>query len=61
VRINYLPPINGLRKIHFEVDKRIQYLVYVQWVPGGPFPGAKTRQGRDADQSSPSSTEVENE
>jgi hypothetical protein len=28
---------------------------------GGPFPGAKARQGRDADYSPPSSAEVENE
>jgi hypothetical protein len=28
---------------------------------GGPFPGGKARQGRDADHSLPSSTEVENE
>jgi hypothetical protein len=28
---------------------------------GGPFPGAKTRPGRDADHSPPSSAEVENE
>jgi hypothetical protein len=28
---------------------------------GGPFPGAKARPGRDADHSSPSSAEVENE
>jgi hypothetical protein len=28
---------------------------------GGPFPGAKARSGRDADHSSPSSAEVENE
>jgi hypothetical protein len=28
---------------------------------GGPFPGAKARQGRDADHSPPSSAEVENE
>jgi hypothetical protein len=35
----------------------------VQWVPGGggPFPGGKARQGRDADQSPPSSAEVVNE
>jgi hypothetical protein len=33
----------------------------VQWVPGGPFPGAKARPGRDADHSPPSSAEVENE
>jgi hypothetical protein len=28
---------------------------------GGPFPGGKARPGRDADQSPPSSAEVENE
>jgi hypothetical protein len=28
---------------------------------GGPFPGSKARQGRDADHSLPSSAEVENE
>jgi hypothetical protein len=28
---------------------------------GGPFPGAKAQPGRDADQSPPSSAEVENE
>jgi hypothetical protein len=28
---------------------------------GGPFPGSKTRPGRDADHSPPSSAEVENE
>jgi hypothetical protein len=28
---------------------------------GGPFSGAKARPGRDADNSPPSSTEVENE
>jgi hypothetical protein len=28
---------------------------------GGPFPGGKSRPGRDADHSPPSSTEVENE
>jgi hypothetical protein len=28
---------------------------------GGPFPGAKTRPGRDADHSPPSSAEVQNE
>jgi hypothetical protein len=28
---------------------------------GGPFPGGKARSGRDADHSSPSSAEVENE
>jgi hypothetical protein len=28
---------------------------------GGPFPGGKTRLGRDADHSPPSSAEVENE
>jgi hypothetical protein len=28
---------------------------------GGPFPGAKARQGRDADHSPPSSAEVEYE
>jgi hypothetical protein len=28
---------------------------------GGPFPGAKARPGRDADNSPPSSAEVENE
>jgi hypothetical protein len=28
---------------------------------GGPFPGGKARQGRDADYSPPSSAEVENE
>jgi hypothetical protein len=28
---------------------------------GSPFPGAKTRPGRDADHSPPSSTEVKNE
>jgi hypothetical protein len=28
---------------------------------GGPFPGGKARQGRDADLSPPSSAEVENE
>jgi hypothetical protein len=28
---------------------------------GGPFPGTKSRPGRDADHSSTSSTEVENE
>jgi hypothetical protein len=28
---------------------------------GGPFPGGKERPGRDADHSSPSSAEVENE
>jgi hypothetical protein len=28
---------------------------------GGPFPGSKTRPGRDADHSSPSSAEVLNE
>jgi hypothetical protein len=28
---------------------------------GGPFPGVKTRPGRDADHSRPSSAEVENE
>jgi hypothetical protein len=28
---------------------------------GGPFPGTKARPGRDADHSSPSSAEVENE
>jgi hypothetical protein len=33
----------------------------VQWVPGGPFPSAKARPGRDADHSPPSSAEVENE
>jgi hypothetical protein len=33
----------------------------VQWVPGGPFPGAKARPGHDADHSPPSSAEVENE
>jgi hypothetical protein len=33
----------------------------VQWVPGGPFPGAKARPERDADHSPPSSTEVEYE
>jgi hypothetical protein len=27
---------------------------------GGPFPGGKTRQGRDADHSPPPSAEVEN-
>jgi hypothetical protein len=30
-------------------------------VTGGPFPGGKTRPGRDADHSPPSSAEVENE
>jgi hypothetical protein len=30
----------------------------VQWVPGDPFPGGKARPGRDADHSSPSSSEV---
>jgi hypothetical protein len=33
----------------------------VQWVPGGPFPGAKARPGRDAHHSHPSNTEVKNE
>jgi hypothetical protein len=33
----------------------------VQWVPGGPFPRAKTRSGRDANHSPLSSAEVENE
>jgi hypothetical protein len=33
----------------------------VQWVPGGPFPGAKARPGRDPDHSPPSSADVENE
>jgi hypothetical protein len=33
----------------------------VQWVPGGPFPGAKARPGRDADHSPQSSAEVVNE
>jgi hypothetical protein len=33
----------------------------VQWVPGVLFPGVKTRPGRDADHSPPSSAEVENE
>jgi hypothetical protein len=35
----------------------------VQWVQwgGDPFPGGKTRPGRDADHSSPSSAEVNNE
>jgi hypothetical protein len=33
----------------------------VKWVPGGPFPGAKARSGRDANHSSPSSSAVENE
>jgi hypothetical protein len=28
---------------------------------GGPFPGAKARPGRDADNSLPSSAEVQNE
>jgi hypothetical protein len=28
---------------------------------GGPFPGVKARPGRDADQSPPSSAEVDNE
>jgi hypothetical protein len=28
---------------------------------GGPFPGGKARPGRDADHSTPSSVEVENE
>jgi hypothetical protein len=32
----------------------------VQWVPGGPFPGAKARPGRDAGHSPPSSAEVVN-
>jgi hypothetical protein len=33
----------------------------VQWVPGVLSPGVKARPGRDADHSSPSSAEVENE
>jgi hypothetical protein len=33
----------------------------VQWVPGGPFPGAKARPGRDADHSPPCSVEVKYE
>jgi hypothetical protein len=33
----------------------------VQWVPGGPFPGAKAQPRRDADRSPPSSAEAENE
>jgi hypothetical protein len=33
----------------------------VQWVPGGSFPGAKVRPGRDADHSHPSKAEVKNE
>jgi hypothetical protein len=33
----------------------------VQWVPGVLSPGGKARPGRDADHSSPSSAEVENE
>jgi hypothetical protein len=33
----------------------------VQWIPWGPFPGAKARLRRDADHSPPSSAEVENE
>jgi hypothetical protein len=33
----------------------------VQLVPGGPSPGAKERPGRDADNSPPSSADVENE
>jgi hypothetical protein len=33
----------------------------VQWVPGGPFPRAKAGPGHDADHSTPSSAEVENE
>jgi hypothetical protein len=32
----------------------------VQWVPGVLSPGVKTRPGRDADTSPPSSAEVEN-
>jgi hypothetical protein len=32
----------------------------VQWVPGVRSPGVKTRSGRDADHSPPSSAEVEN-
>jgi hypothetical protein len=31
----------------------------VQWVPGGPFPGAKARPGHDADHSPLSSAKVE--
>jgi hypothetical protein len=33
----------------------------VQWVPGVLSPGVKARPGRDADNSPPSSAEVENE
>jgi hypothetical protein len=33
----------------------------VQWGTGGTFPGGKARPGRDAEDSPPSSVEVENE
>jgi hypothetical protein len=33
----------------------------LQWVPGGPFPGAKARPGHDTDHSPASSAEVVNE